>query len=70
MTGFTTTDQILSETNGRCIELLHYADDPCVWIIRESNKFLWFRWRSSSAWFFTKQQAMEFALRKSKEQHV
>jgi hypothetical protein len=54
---------ILSNNNGRCIELIHRADDPCVWIIRISKKILWFRINPSTTWFMEKQQALIFAQR-------
>lgn len=59
--------ELLSQTNGICVELLHHADDPCVWIVRESKKLLWFRLKASTVWFFTKEQALSFAHRRSME---
>jgi hypothetical protein len=59
---------ILSNTNGLCIELLHRVDDPCVWVIRSSKKFLWFRMHSSTTWFMDKQQALIFAQNQQKKQ--
>lgn len=57
--------ELLSRSNGICVELLHHADDPCVWIVRESKKLLWFRWKASTVWFFTREQAVAFAQRRS-----
>jgi len=57
----TNINTILSNNNGRCIELLHRADDPCVWVIRSSKKILWFRLNSSTKWFLDKQMALTFA---------
>jgi len=59
---------ILSNTNGLCIELLHRADDPCVWVIRKSKKFLWFRMHPSTTWFMDKQQALIFAQKQQEKQ--
>lgn len=59
--------ELLSQMNGIRIELLHHADDPCVWIIRESRKFLWFRRKVSDVWFFTKEQALASVQRRSAE---
>jgi len=61
------TNTILSNNNGRCIELIHHADDPCVWIIRISKKFLWFRMNPSTTLFMDKQQALIFAQRNTLE---
>ncbi|MBP6672370.1 MAG: hypothetical protein KA247_04445 [Bacteroidetes bacterium] len=59
--------ELLSHSNGIFVELLHHADDPCVWIIRESKKFLWFRRNVSDVWFFTKEQALTSVHRHSAE---
>jgi hypothetical protein len=59
---------ILSNENGCCIELLHNACDPSLWTIRRSRKILWFRWNSSSYWFYDKRNALVFA-RKQADDH-
>lgn len=57
----TASNIILSNTNGRCIELLHHSDDPSIWKIRRSKKFLWLRLQSSTYCFYSKQNALNFA---------
>ncbi|MFA6469587.1 MAG: hypothetical protein WCW35_11870 [Bacteroidota bacterium] len=52
---------ILSNESGFCIELLHNACDPMIWIIRRSKKFLWFRLHRSNSYFYDKQNALLFA---------
>jgi hypothetical protein len=52
---------ILSANGKYCVELLHSTNDPSLWIIRRSKKFLWLRLHSSIVWFLSKQQAIEFA---------
>lgn len=64
----TNINMVLSNTNGHCVELLHRADDPCVWIIRSSKKFLWFRMNSSKTWFLDKQLALAFAQKQQEQQ--
>lgn len=59
---------ILSNDSGCCIELLHYAYDPSVWIIRRSKKVLWFRLNASTFWFYDKKNALTFA-RKQADDH-
>jgi hypothetical protein len=59
---------ILSNADGCCIELLHNAYDPCLWTIRRSRKFLWFRLNSSIHMFYDKRNALEFA-RKQGDAH-
>ncbi len=66
----TNINTILSNENGRCVELLHRTDDPCVWIIRSSKKFLWFRMNTSTAWFLDKQQALIFAQEQREENRI
>ncbi len=68
MSTATNVSTILSNESGLCVELLHNTDDPSVWIVRNSRKFLWFRLNASTVWFFDKQQALIFA-QKQKEEH-
>lgn len=59
---FPTQQRTLLSNNGTWkFELLHDKTDPCVWIIRRSRSFLWFRWKSSTYWFFDKNNALDFA---------
>lgn len=63
-----TIDTILSNENGCCLELLHNGYDPSLWKIRRSRKFLWFRLRPSTFWFYDKQNALTFA-RSERQRH-
>ncbi len=59
---FPTRQRTLLANNGIWkFELLHDKTDPCVWIVRRSRSFLWFRWQSSSYWFFDRNNALDFA---------
>lgn len=66
----TSINTTLSKDNGRYIEILHRTDDPCVWKIRSSKKFLWFRIHSSTSWFMDKQQALNFAKELKDEKQI
>lgn len=63
----TNMNTILSNDNGRCIELLHRAEDACIWIVRSSKKILWFRMNATTVWFQDKQQALAFAQTQAEE---
>ncbi|NUN69182.1 MAG: hypothetical protein HUU02_05675 [Bacteroidetes bacterium] len=52
---------VISNNGTWVFELLHDRTDPCVWIIRRSRAFLWFRWKRSLYWFFDRNNALEFA---------
>ena len=56
-----TIHSILTNNGGYCIELLHNACDPMIWIIRRSKKFLWLRLNRSDSYFYDKQNALAFA---------
>ncbi len=66
----TNVNTILSNEKGLCVELLHHTDDPSVWIVRNSRKFLWFRLNASTVWFFDKQQALTFAQKQKDEKRT
>jgi hypothetical protein len=59
---------VLSNEGGRCIELLHYADDPSVWIIRSSKKRLGLKTKTSTVWFVTKELALDYARKQTEGQ--
>ena len=61
---------VLSNEAGHCIELIHHADDPSVWIVRSSKKRLGLKMKTSTVWFFTKQLAMEFAQKQADEHRI
>lgn len=61
---------VLSNEGGRIIELLHNADDPCVWIVRSSKKRLGLKTKTTTVWFVTEQLAMDFAKKQADEQRV
>ena len=61
---------VLSNEGGHCIELIHHADDPSVWIIRSSKKRLGLKMKTSTVWFVTKQLAMEFAQKQADEHRI
>ena len=52
---------VLSKSRALFITLGHDITDPGAWVIRRSEKFLWFKKRISSDWFTSKEQAMTFA---------
>jgi len=58
---------VLSNEGGQCIELLHYKDDPSVWIIRSSKKLLGYKTKTSTVWFVSEQQALAFARKQADE---
>ncbi len=61
---------VLSNEGGRCIELIHHTDDPCVWIVRSSKKRLGLKTKTSTVWFATKQLALEFAEKQAEEHRM
>jgi hypothetical protein len=52
---------VISNDREHFVELTHHDSDPAVWIVRRSRKFMWFKKRISSDWFYDKQQALVFA---------
>ncbi|MFA5835053.1 MAG: hypothetical protein WDA22_16365 [Bacteroidota bacterium] len=61
---------VLSNEGGQCIELLHYKDDPSVWIIRSSKKLLGYKTKTSTVWFASEQQALTFAHKQADENRL
>jgi hypothetical protein len=57
----TTTSTILSDKEGHRIELVHNADDPDVWIVRSSKTRIGFKSKTTTLWFPSEKQAVEFA---------
>ena len=49
----------------RIIDILYDRNDPLVWIVRSSKKFLWFRMNSSVISFQDEQQALQYAREKA-----
>jgi hypothetical protein len=61
---------ILSNDGGCCVELIHNACDPTMWIIQRSKKILWFRFNRSTFWFFDKLNALTFAKKQADDHRM